>query len=431
MSSSYRKSNTRRVAPLVTGGVLAALYTLPGQVLAQEISLVPYGNAMTEWDSNRQLSRPPASAASYGGEVGADLRDYGPRSFMDLSAAVTYSDVPHFNYDWLDANAAFKSDFRTLDADYTMVASYRRDSTFVTEFGQANFNNSLTLTSPDTVSTSTVTTGITRESYEIDPGFTYNFTPRLDLEGDFRVNSVHYNTQFIGQRVNYVSPYAGFTVNYDLSQRSSIGIGPYYSRYDETGSVTSSIDGVTTTESGSSTSTGGAAFTYGFKTTDVTHLSLTMRVERDHIEEGGFATQDVTAWGVELVGTHKYQVGNVLFSIGRFLEPSSVGGRVALNEFRAQLNRPLSARLTFMGALRVSDIETVGNFLSSLEPPEHRANAETWLTYNITKTWYVTGGYIFVRSRDLGQDNLASSNGAMLIFGYRGMEPPRPAALGP
>src|ERR1700729_3033140 len=168
MSSSYRKSNTRRIAPLAMGGVLAALYALPGRVLAQEISLVPFGNATAEWDSNRQLSRPPASAASYGGLVGADLRDYGPRSFMDLTASIAYDDVPQLNYDWVDGIAVFKSDFRTLNADYTMLADYRRDSTFVTEFGQANFNNSLTLTSPDTVATSNVTTGITRESYEID-----------------------------------------------------------------------------------------------------------------------------------------------------------------------------------------------------------------------------------------------------------------------
>src|ERR1700733_14422850 len=229
MSSSYRKSNMRRLAPLLMGGVLAALYALPRPVAAQEIVFIPFGNATGEWDSNRQLSRPPASAASYGGSVGADVRDYGPRSFMDLTAAISYNDVPHFNYDWITGNAAFKSDFRTLDADSTLLAAYRRDSTFVTEFGQANYNNSLTLTSPDTVSTSNVTTGITRESYEIDPGFDYNFTPRLDLEGDFRLNSVHYNTEFVGQRVNYVSPYAGFTLNYDLTQRSSVGVGPYYS----------------------------------------------------------------------------------------------------------------------------------------------------------------------------------------------------------
>lgn len=429
MSSSYRKPNQHWVAPVFMSGVLAALCALPGRLPAQEISLVPFANATGEWDSNRQLSRPPVAAGVYGGMVGADLRDYGPRSFMDLTASVAYFDVPHFNYDWVNGNAAFKSDFRTLNADYTMLADYRRDSTFVTEFGQANYNNSLTLTSPDTVSTSTVTTGITRESYEVDPGFDYNFTPRVDLEGEFRVNSVHYDEQFVGQRVNYVSPYAGFTLNYDVSQRSSVGIGPYYSRYDQQGSVTSNVDGVLTTESGTTT-TGGGAFTYNYKTTDVTHVSLILRVERNHIDEAGFLTQDVTSWGAELVGTHRYQVGNIQFSVGRFLEPSSVGGRVALNEVRAQLNRPLTARLTFMGALRVADIETVGNYLSSLEPPEHRINAETWLTYNITKTWYVTGGYIFVRSRDLGEDNLAYSNGVMLTFGYRGMEPPRPAALG-
>lgn len=430
MSSSYRRLNMHRVATFAMGGVVAALYLLPQAVLAQEISLIPFASATTEWDSNRQLSRPPVSAASYGGTVGGDLRDYGPRSFMDLTAQISYFDVPHLNFDWTDGSAAFKSDFRTLNGDYTLLADYRRDSTFTTEFGQANYGNGLTPTSPDTVATSSVTTGITRESWEIDPGFAYNFTPRLDLEGDFRVNQVHYNEQFIGQRVNYTSPYAGLTLNYDLTQRSSIGIGPYYSRYDEAGGVVlTPTGGAAIMGGGNTTQTGGTALTYLYKTSDVTHVQLLMRVERSHIEEAGIPTQDVTSWGVELVGTHKYQVGNIQFSVGRFLEPSSVGGRVALNEARAQLNRPLSARLTFVGAVRISDIESIGSFLSTLAPPEHRVNSELWLTYNITKKWYVTGGYIFVRSVDLGQDNLAYSNGAMLTIGYRGLEPPRPAAL--
>jgi hypothetical protein len=79
---------------------------------------------------------------------------------------------------------------------------------------------------------------------KLDPGFDYNFTPRLDLEGDFRLSSVRYSIQTPGQNVNYTSPYAGLTLNYDTSPRSSIGVGPYFSRYQETGGTnTTDTDG--------------------------------------------------------------------------------------------------------------------------------------------------------------------------------------------
>jgi hypothetical protein len=413
MSSLYRNSVVRHATAFAVAEALLALCTLVPPAAAQEVNFVPFGSASAEWDSNRLLERPPASAASYGGLVGADLRDLTPRSYTDLSAQVLYTDIPQLGYDWTSANVALKSDFKTLAAEYTLLADYRRDDSVYTEFGQAAFNNGLTLTSPDTNGTAAVRTGITRDSYELDPGFDYNFSARLDLEGDFRINSVRYSVQTPGQQVDYTSPYAGLTLNYDTGPRSSIGVGPYFSRYQETG-------GTNTTDSD------GAAFTYNYKTSDVTRMSLVARVERDHIDMLDFSPQTTTAWGLEWVGTHRFQVGKVQFSIGRFLEPSSIGGRVALSQFRVQYDRPLSERLSFSGAVRATHTELIGSALAAQEPPENRTNAEMYLRYDITRTWYVTGGYIFARSRDLGESNLAYSNGVVLTVGYRGLEPPRP-----
>jgi hypothetical protein len=422
MSSLYRNSPRRYAATLAVAAIPLALCAVVQPTVAQEINFAPFGNASAEWDSNRSLARPPQPSASYGGVVGADLRDLSPRSYMDLAAQIAYTDVPQLGYDWTSGNVAFRSDFKTLTADYTLLANYRRDDAFFTEFGQAAFNNGLTLTSPDTNGTANITTGITRQSYEVDPGFDYNFTPRLDLEGDFRFNSVQYNIQAPGQRVDYTSPYAGLTLNWDVSQRSSVGIGPYYSHYQETdGNKLTDIAGGEDT-----TDTGGVAFTYNYKTSDVTRMSVVLRVERDRIEALDFPTQNSTSWGIEWVGTHKYQVGNVLFSIGRFLEPSSIGGRVALDQFRTQFYRPLTARLSFTGAVRVTHTEIIGNALEEVSPIENRTNAEMYLRFDITRTWYMTGGYIFARSRDLGESNLAYSNGAMLTIGYQAFMPPRP-----
>ena len=156
-------------------------------------------------------------------------------------------------------------------------------------------------------------------------------------------------------------------------------------------------------------------------------MSVVLRVEHNRIDMLDVSPQSVTSWGLEWVGTHKYRVGSVQFSIGRFLEPSSIGGRVSLDQFRVQYNRPLSARLSFSGAVRVTRTEVVGTALAAEQPTENRTNAEMYLRFDMTRTWYVTGGYIFARSSDLGQSDLAYSNGFLLTIGYRGLEPPRPA----
>jgi hypothetical protein len=413
MSSSYRSSSMRRVPVLVVAGAVLVLRVLVQPAAAQQIDFITFGSATAEWDSNRSLQRPPAGAGSYGGVVGADLRDLTPRSYTDLTAQIAYTDIPQLAYKWTSGNAALRSDFKTLEGDYTLLAAYRRDDDVFTQFGHAAFNNDLTPTSPDTNGTANVTTGITRESYEVDPGFDYNLTPRLDLEGDLRINSVRYSVQTPGQQVDYTSPYAGLTLNWDTGPRSSIGGGPYFSRYQETGGK-------------NTTNTDGAALTYNYKTSDVTRMGLVLRVERNHIDTVGFSPQSVTAWGLEWVGKHRYRIGSVQFSIGRFLQPSSIGGRVALSQFRVQYYRPFSARLSFSGAVRVTHTQIIGAALAAQQPAENRANAELDLRFDITPKWYVTAGYIFARASNVGQANLAFSNGVALTIGYRGLEPPRP-----
>jgi hypothetical protein len=398
-------------APLALASALLAGWQ---PAAAQEVNLVPFASATAGWDSNRSLDRPPAPASNYGGNVGAEVRDLTPRSYTDLVVQGTYTDVSQLNYDWYTANAALNTEFHTVNGDYTLLAGYRRDDTFYTEFGHAEFND-LNPAAPDTSPTTSITKGITRQSYELNPGFAYTLTPRLELDGDFALNARKYSVETIGRYVDYTSPYAGLFLQWATGPRSSFGAGPYFAHYDQQ-------DGGANT-----TNTEGAAFIYRYKSSDVTKMSLTLRVERDRINELDFGQESITAWGLEWVGTHKYRIGDVLFSIGRFLQPSSIGGRTSLDQFRAQFNRPLSARLSFTGALRITRASLIGNELTTDETPLDRANAEMYLRWDITRTWYVTGGYIFARSQDVGIQDLAFSNGVSLTFGYRGLEPARPA----
>jgi hypothetical protein len=431
MLSSYRKADRRQALALAVVGASIALGVLVRPATAQEVSFVPNASATAEWDSNRLLNRPPRSAASYGGDVGAQLWDITPRAMTEVVAQIAYADVPQLNYDWTSGNALLRTDYKGLASEWTLAASYRKDVTFTTEFGQANFNNCLTLTvCTDSNGTAKVTTGISRDSYEVDPGFAYNFTPRFDIEGDFRINGVHYSQQQAGAFVDYTSPYAGLTLNYDTSPRSSVGVGPYFSRYEQSGNGLESSgqgqNGQVTLIGTNTTNTGGAMLDYLYKTSDVTRMTLTARVEENHIDTFGSPSQSNTTWGFEWVGTHKFEVGNIQFALGKFLEPSSIGGRVSLEQVRVQVYRPFTPRLSFTGAVRVTRTKMVGAALQDLVPTEDRTNAEGYLRYEITRRFYVTGGYIFARSRDLGEDNLAYSNGAMITFGYQGLEPNHP-----
>jgi hypothetical protein len=408
MSSSCRSVSMRYAATLIAAAALLG----PGRpAWTQEIDIVPFAAAMTEWDSNRSLRRPPASAHTYGGSVGVELRDLTPRSYTDLVSQISYDKVPQLGYAWYSGSVNLNTDYRTAKGDYSLLAGYRRQDSFYTEFGHAAFND-VTPTSPDTTATTAVTTGITRQSYEVDPGFVYQLSPRLELNGDLDVNSTRYSVEAAGRYVNYTSPYIGVFLDWAMGPRSSVGIGPYYTHYEQTDLGTNT------------TNTDGIGFTYHYKTSDVTRMSLVLRVERDQINVPNFGGESATTWGLEWVGTHKYRVGNVQFSIGRFLEPSSIGSRVALDQFRAQYNRPLSAKLFFSGALRVTRSQLIGSQLA--ETPLERTNAEMYLRMELTPTWYLTGGYIFARARDVGVSNLAYSNGVSLTIGYRGIERPRP-----
>src|SRR5665213_397550 len=156
MSSSCRSMRIAHGAPLAVASALLAVWQ---PVAAQEVNFVPFASTTAGWDSNRSLSRPPSSADNYGGNVGAEVRDLTPRSYTDLVVQGTYTDVSQLNYDWYTASVALNTEYHTINGDYTLLAAYRRDDTFYTEFGHAGFND-LSLTTPDTTPTTSVTTGI-------------------------------------------------------------------------------------------------------------------------------------------------------------------------------------------------------------------------------------------------------------------------------
>jgi hypothetical protein len=211
--------------------------------------------------------------------------------------------------------------------------------------------------------------------------------------------------------VSYNAPYVGLDVVWVTSQRSQIGIGPYYTRFDP---IRHDVGAQLTNGYGVSAS-------YRVKTSQLDTSTVTVRVERDRSPLPGGATDTATSWGVEWVGVHRFQTSQLRYSIGQFLEPSSFGGRTTQDQARVQYTRSLTERLQLHSAVRFTRYKDVGNQGGETR---NRGNAELSLRALITPLWYVSGGYRFAYQHLPSQPNAVSSNGVFITVGYHGRQPP-------
>jgi hypothetical protein len=308
-------------------------------------------------------------------------------------------------------------DYQTLRGDYSARAEYHREDSFNAQFGVAGFNP-LNPNVPDTQGSGAILTGITKTTYDVQPEASYQLTRRASLQASASLDAVRYSTDVAGDLVSYNSPGAELDMVWAPSPISQLGFGPYYSRYDpirhDLGSVPSESYGINAN--------------YTLKSLGSSSSRLVVRLERDRQPQSTGGTVDLTSWGLEWSGLQKFRLGQIRYAIGRFLDPSSFGGRTATEQIRFQYDRPLSLRLGFDCAVRLTRSRDIG---ASFIPGENedinrdRANVQVSLRASITELWFVSGGYRFAYQNLRSGSGSANSNGAFITVGYHGREPPR------
>jgi outer membrane receptor protein involved in Fe transport len=119
------------------------------------------------------------------------------------------------------------------------------------------------------------------------------------------------------------------------------------------------------------------------------------------------------------------QTSRLQYSVGRLIEPSSIGGQVSLDQIRVQYNRGLTRRLSGSVSARITRQEALAN------GPGHRDRSygDAFLRYALTPKWDLTGGYRFAWQRlpvvvnsTLVYDP-AQSHGVYVTIGYHGLNP--------
>jgi hypothetical protein len=415
MSSSSHSPTRRALRTWLPGFCLLALGLEAAP--AQEIAFVPQGEVSAEWASNRTLTVPSApNSEDYSATLGGDLLRRTQVSDIDLRPLVTVQHSSEIsNLDRLEALVDLVSDYRTLRSEFTLNAEYHREDAYNAQYGLVAFNP-LNPNAPDTQGTGAIITGITKTSYLVAPEFNYDITPRVGFVASASLDAARYTTDIPNELVSYNSPEAYLGLTWALSPNSRVGAGPYYAYYDPIHSADGTVKN----------NAYGVSFDYQTKFSAVSQSKLTVKVERDSQPAAfGLPSSQQTVWGFEWVGSHKFLTSSVQYSVGRFLQPTSAGGRTSVEEVRVQYLKAFTARWSFNGAVRLTRDTEIATFADDESGDRDRANVQLALSYLFTPTWSVSGGYRYAYLKFTDPTISAHSNAIFLTVDYHGLQPPR------
>jgi hypothetical protein len=415
MSSSFRNGTWVALALLGAGA--------GSPVQAQQNYFVPSVEVGAEYNSNRELvdlRKDPTTA--YIGRLDLRMGRQSPLGHTEIRPRLTVQEFPdREGVDPIEAFLNVHSDYHTLRGAYALIADFARQDTFNVQYGDTL--DDIDPTTPidpndpvDDDDTGVVLVGVTRTTWRIEPSFQYSLTERNALGARIRYTDVRYSSKDFEereQRVGYESPYAEATFIRTLNERTHLSIGPYVTRYDADNGLVQ-------------TDTIGALIGLHHET-ERSDVNVELTAESSDItNEVPTPPEETTdsSWGLEVAGHRRNRIGGIRYSVGRFLQPSTIGNRRQRDEIRLQYDRPMTPRFGWIGTVRLSEDTRIGESASTRK----RAQGELRLRGFFTRTMFWSGGYRYTW-QDVDTVAAQGQNHAVFLsFGYRALDP-RPREL--
>jgi hypothetical protein len=410
MSSSFRK--LCRAAPILALAAAADAW-------AQQTVITPAVDVGAEWDSNREMLPETANAdssMSYKATLETTFARNTPRSQTTFRPRIVAQEFPdRSGIDPIEAFVDLRTNYRTLKGSFDLLGRWARQDSIHAEFSDAVFDD-FDPTNPQAGEQSIVLVGRTRTTTQVSPSFAYSLTETTQLETQIEYLAVDYSQDVSGTSQSYTSPYAQITLAHELTQRSQIAFGPYYSHFETDDDI-------------NKTDTVGAVASWRYRWSEITYAMIAVRAERNEVEDQRLVPpqEESTDWGIEFSGARTLRVGSMRYSLGRFLSPSTIGSRRQSDQFRFQYDRPLSPRVDFGVAARMARDTRVGSdpFSTGGDGRRERARAEMNLRWMMTRTMYIGAGYRFAWQNFDGPDDVAKNHAVLITFGYRAFTPQR------
>jgi hypothetical protein len=409
MSSSSRNIDMRGMYRSLAW--MAPALMVAGACHGQQITFTPRAQATAEYDSNPLLeSRNPRSGEWYQALVGGTLDRQTLRSELELVPVFSYSKSSIRILDQWSALVDLRGRYMTQRTIYSFLLEYHRQDAYNSEYGVATYNPQ-NPEAPGTVGTGFIVTGIKRDNYQISPSINHTFTERLNGEIGGTFLAVRYSTQVPEQLVSFNAPSAAINAVWAFSERARIAVGPFYSEFDPLDSLQ---------EGALKSRSYGGSIGYRYLTTRLTDSEVIAKFGRDEQYQLDGSRAGTTTWGLEWRGTYKWQTGQLQFTVGRLLEPSSVGGEIALYEARGEFAQTISQTLSAQISARASRQEGVG--AQSNLPHRNRGYGTAALRKQLTREFVLTAGYKFLFQKLRPDAPLAQNHGAFITIGWQPIE---------
>jgi len=225
--------------------------------------------------------------------------------------------------------------------------------------------------------------------------------------------SVRYDSEARGDRNDYDNLQLNAAMTRRLDPQTVLSLGPYFARYE-------------TKDDRNTTDSMGITGGWDRRWSDRLDSRLRLYGERSEIElrEDATTTEETSNnFGGELAGIYRTETGRIRYSIGRRFEPTSAGNRAVTDELRVQYDWRRSQRLSLRTAIRAFQRSAQGSLGGGDD--RDQARFELGLTYMMTPTYFVGGGYNYTWQERGDQGTSAKNHVGYISFGYRGLAPRR------
>ena len=364
--------------------LLSQLLLLPATSMAQQWLFTPEIEVAAHHVDNPRLDEDGDTDAITGALVDAGLafRRNTQTSNLLLRPRVAvhrYTDAPDEDSEafFLDFDAATE----TQRSAWRMRANYRQEQVFRGETTSAEFDD---IGIDEDVQTGTGRTFVRRQRdlWQLRPGVSLELSQLTSLEVELGYLDVQYDTEELGEAVDYNNSLVDAFLVRSLSSHSDIGIGVFASRYDP-----QRVDGETDSV--------GARVRYQQEISDISALSIDVGVQES--QSPSFADPAVEVSETSFLWNIGYdrqlEVTRWRLDVGRRVTPSGSGSLVERDMFRAVMERRLQPRWTLqLSALAMfTDSVAQEQLVTSNERDYLQGRAS--LAYQLTRSWTVEGLY--------------------------------------
>ena len=411
MLSSYRKSS--RVRTAVAGACAAAtLAAVPtGIVFGAQTYVTPQAELRVENNDNFDLTPDGSSDSDVYGYI-ADLQALigiaTPRSDTSIRPRIRLQEYPdREDIEKLEAFFDLRSKYEWERSDLLTLARYSRQDSYNADRQSGEFDP-LNPEDPDVLDSSQTLVGETRTRVELRPTFTHSLTERTRLGILAEYQAVRYDSDGPDEQTDYDYLLGQGFVSWALDPRSDLSVGAYAAKYEAT-------------DDSSETDTLGGSVGYAYRWSEVAGLQTELFYEENDITDffPVAAEETTSGWGGTATAYWTGEVSETRISVGRTFAPTGSGGKSEVDQLRVQYDRDLSERLSFLGAARYQQRNSLST--SGQDNDRDFARVDLSLKWFFDPTWFVQGGYSYIWEDRESASGSADNNKLFLSVGYKGL----------